>query len=68
MSNKRKGILLAIIGPIMWGISGNVAEYLFSVPNVTPQWLVTIRLFGSGILLLFWRLRRWEPFGVSYPD
>ncbi|MFZ2353959.1 EamA family transporter [Paucilactobacillus nenjiangensis] len=56
MSNKRKGILLAIIGPIMWGISGNVAEYLFSVPNVTPQWLVTIRLFGSGILLLFWCL------------
>lgn len=49
-----KGIILAIIESIFWGMSGTVAEYLFEHHLVTPIWLVGIRLFVAGLLLLCW--------------
>lgn len=44
--------LLAIIPGIFWGVSGVFCQYLFQVKLVSPEWLVTIRLLISGIILL----------------
>lgn len=47
-----KGILLVIIGSILWGVSGTVAQFLFQEKGFSPEWLVVIRLLASGIILL----------------
>lgn len=52
MTNKQKGILCAILGPVLWGVSGNVAEYLFDQPGIRPDWLVAVRMLGAGTLLM----------------
>lgn len=49
-----KGIILAIIGAMLWGISGTVAQYLFTKKGFTPEWLVVIRLLVSGLILLLY--------------
>ncbi|GAP03394.1 permease of the drug/metabolite transporter superfamily [Fructobacillus pseudoficulneus] len=52
--NTRKGILFVVIGCIFWGGSGTVAEYTFSHSAIPALWLVGIRLFFAGLLLLLW--------------
>jgi drug/metabolite transporter (DMT)-like permease len=47
-----KGIVLVLLGATLWGVSGSVAQYLFQVKHYTPEWLVTVRLIISGVLLL----------------
>lgn len=49
-----KGIILVIIGAMLWGISGTVAQYLFTKKGFTPEWLVLIRLLVSGVILLLY--------------
>ncbi|PGH79836.1 EamA family transporter [Bacillus thuringiensis] len=51
-SNRLKGIIMVIIGACLWGLSGTVAQQLFQYDNVSTEWLVTIRLLISGIILL----------------
>ncbi len=53
-SNKRLGILFAIVGATFWGMSGSVAQYVFQNKTIDPLWLVGIRLFSAGVLLLIW--------------
>lgn len=50
--SRTKGILLVIIGAMLWRISGTVAQYLFQKKGFSPEWLVVIRLLLSGIMLL----------------
>jgi Permeases of the drug/metabolite transporter (DMT) superfamily len=50
--SRTKGIILVIIGAMLWGISGTVAQYLFQKKGFSPEWLVVIRLLLSGIMLL----------------
>ncbi|PWG00781.1 DMT family transporter [Levilactobacillus bambusae] len=52
MSDKAKGILCAMTGPLLFGISGTVAQSLFQNSGVTAPWLVSVRLLGSGILMI----------------
>lgn len=47
-----KGILLVIIGSMLWGVSGTVAQFLFQKKGFSPEWLVVIRLLASGAILL----------------
>jgi len=47
---RQRGIILAIAGPLLWGFSGIAAQYLFTVDQVSPQWLVGIRMLGAGVL------------------
>lgn len=54
MKNKKRGLFFVITGGILWGASGTSAEYLFSGLHVSPNWLVGIRLFSAGLLLLIW--------------
>lgn len=49
-----KGIILVIIGSMLWGISGTVAQFLIQEKGFSTEWLVVIRLLVSGILLLLY--------------
>ncbi|WEV61027.1 DMT family transporter [Streptococcaceae bacterium ESL0729] len=53
MENKKwLGLLLVISGAILWGTSGPVAEYMFASQDVSPLWIVCVRLMVAGVLLL----------------
>lgn len=51
---RNKGILYAIFGCVLWGMSGIFAETLFAKYQVQSAWLVGIRLLSAGSLLLIW--------------
>lgn len=51
-NNSGKGILAAALGGTFWGFSGCLGQYLFTYKSVTSSWLVPIRLFVSGLLIL----------------
>ena len=52
------GALMALIPGILWGLSGVFGQYLFQQREISAEWLVTVRLLISGILMLtisfFW--------------
>ncbi|MCC8138486.1 MAG: DMT family transporter [Clostridiales bacterium] len=52
------GILCALCGGMLWGISGVCGQYLFQNRGVTATWLVPIRLTSAGLLLLLYFLIR----------
>lgn len=47
------GVVLVLSGAILWGVSGNVAQYLFSTGDIEPGWLTSVRMLGAGVLLIF---------------
>jgi len=51
-SFKGLGVLIAVLGGTFWGISGCFGQYLFMYKGVTSSWLVPLRLFFSGVLIL----------------
>lgn len=51
-----KGITLVIIGSMLWGISGTVAQFLFQKRGFSAEWLVVIRLLLAGLILLLYAL------------
>ena len=61
-----KGIVLALLAGILWGITGPLGQYLFDEKTITPEWLVTCRLIASGsvILLGLFLKRRLEIFTI----
>lgn len=58
LQSRTKGLLLVIIGAMLWGISGTAAQYLFQKKGFSPEWLVVIRLLVSGIILLAYAVVR----------
>ncbi len=52
MSSHTKGICLIVLGTILWGTSGVLSQHLFVDKVITAEWLVTVRLILSGIVLL----------------
>ena len=54
LNSRAKGILLVIIGTMLWGISGTVAQFLFQQKSFDPEWLVVVRLLISGVTLLLY--------------
>ncbi|MFS0664676.1 DMT family transporter [Bacillus mojavensis] len=46
------GFFMVIVGAAFWGLSGTVAQYLFETSDVSVEWLVTVRLLLSGLLVL----------------
>lgn len=61
-----KGIVLALLAGILWGITGPLGQFLFDEKTITPEWLVTCRLIVSGtvILLGMFVKRRLEIFTI----
>ncbi|WP_269773465.1 DMT family transporter [Bacillus safensis] len=51
--NRRKGIILVLIGATCWGVGGTISQKLFQQYGIDVNWLVTVRLLISGGLLLF---------------
>ncbi|WP_461215338.1 EamA family transporter [Lacticaseibacillus sp. GG6-2] len=66
MSARSRGLWCAILGPVLWGVSGNIAQWLFDAQHLRPDWLVAVRLLGAGCLLMLWCLatRRQETLGL----
>lgn len=59
MKEKNKqlaGFSLAIIAAIFWGVSGTFGQFLFEQRHINVEWLVTVRLLFSAILLLVFSL------------
>lgn len=55
MNNQKiRGLFLAMLGPLLWGISGTIAQFLFEDVNVSSHWLVSVRMLISGILLVIY--------------
>lgn len=50
--SKTKGILMAIVGATLWGLSGIAGQYLFQQRGVEVPWLISTRMISSGIILL----------------
>ena len=46
------GFLIAIVAAALFGIGGTFAQFLFTQRGVNVDWLVTMRLLTSGVLLL----------------
>lgn len=61
-----KGIVLALLAGILWGITGPLGQFLFDEKTITPEWLVTCRLIVSGMVILLGMFvkRRWEIFTI----
>lgn len=54
MNDKRglRGMVLTLAGGTMWGFSGTCGQFLMQTKGLTSNWLVPIRLFTAGLLLL----------------
>lgn len=52
MSRSTRGILYASIGAIGWGISGPIAQLLFTNYNLKLGWLISSKMLFSGLILL----------------
>ena len=66
MDRKTKGLLIALFGCVCWGLSGVFAKILFDEKELTPIWLVNVRLLCSGLILLLITLFR-GPAKVTAP-
>lgn len=50
------GFIATLLGGFMWGFSGACAQYIFSNYDVIANWLVPVRLFTSGLLMVIYLL------------
>lgn len=46
------GSVFCIASACLWGVSGAAGQYLFHTTNVTPEWVVSIRMLLTGIFML----------------
>lgn len=51
-SSRIKGTFMVLFSCSLWGISGSMVQYLIQHHGFAPDWLVTIRLIFSGMILL----------------
>ncbi|MBO1914018.1 DMT family transporter, partial [Microvirga sp. 3-52] len=50
--NRLKGIVMIIVGAMLWGASGPMIEWLLDNTEMTVSFMLVIRLFFAGALLL----------------
>ena len=60
------GTVMALAGGIFWGFSGCCGQFLFEQKGIQAPWLVTVRLFFAGILLIVtgFRLNGWANLNI----
>ncbi|GAX08514.1 drug/metabolite transporter permease [Secundilactobacillus silagincola] len=51
-SHVTRGILLALLASMMWGISGTVLQYISQNQHIPAAWFLSARTLGAGILLM----------------
>lgn len=49
-----KGVILAIMAAVFWGVSGTFGQFLFQERGINVEWLITVRMLVSGIILLLY--------------
>ncbi len=59
----RRAIMGIVAAAILWGFSGVAAQKLFEGGRISPAWLASVRVLGSGIILATWRFRH-----LRHPD
>ena len=52
LTERNRGLLMAVVGAAMWGGSGVAGQYLLQDCGFTTEWLVVTRLLIAGSLLL----------------
>lgn len=52
------GAALALIPGVLWGLSGVFGQHLFQHYDINAEWLVTVRLLVSGVLMVCWSFLR----------
>lgn len=52
------GMGLALLGALLWGLSGNCVQFLENQRHVNMEWLVTVRLFVAGCINVVWVIVR----------
>lgn len=52
LSPEKKGAVLALTGSVLWGIMGVTSQYLLQNKGFSSIWVVNIRMFFAGIVLL----------------
>ena len=57
-SNRAKGIFYAVGAATLWGVSGTFGQYIFQEKQVNVEWMITVRMLCSGIVLLLLGLAR----------
>lgn len=57
-SNSLKGIFYAVVAATLWGVSGTFGQYIFQEKQVNVEWMITVRMLCSGIVLLLLGLAR----------
>ena len=68
------GVLLTLLGAVLWGVSGASVQFLSNYRDMNLEWLVTMRLITAGLLTViyawfkygnrFWRI--WHGFMPIY--
>jgi drug/metabolite transporter (DMT)-like permease len=60
-NNKWTGYLLAFLAALLWGVSGACCQYLFEHKSINAEWLVTVRVLISGLILVLFAYVKKEP-------
>lgn len=60
MDNQTKGILMALSAALLWGVSGTCGQFLFQQRSISVEWLMSMRMLVSGVVLLIFALVRKE--------
>lgn len=51
LSTMQRGVILTLLGATCWGLSGVLGEYLLNVSKIDSMWVISTRLFYSGLIL-----------------
>lgn len=62
MSKQKKGMLLAIIGSLFWGIQGPISQFLFQNIQLPTEWLMGVKMSLAGLLIF---LFTWKTEGLA---
>ncbi len=56
------GVIITLLGAVLWGVSGASVQFLSNFRNMNLEWLVTMRLITAGLLTVIYA---WFRFGNS---
>ncbi len=54
----RKGFFYVVFASLLWGVSGVFGQFLIQQRQVSPEWLVSLRLLIPGVILLLWASKK----------
>ena len=56
------GVLLTLLGAVLWGVSGASVQFLSNYRDMNLEWLVTMRLITAGLLTVIYALCQYTYF------